>query len=306
MVRKPFRLRGLLLLCLFLLPCLGTLIYQEKSGTMLHPADNYSPVTIHIQNGRRDEILTLDEYLKGVVAAQLSPESETEAVKAQTVVNQTYVFYVAGDRTALEGSWLNQTWLSAEERLNKGWIEDKLIQAVSDTKDCKIYSNGTLILPLFFRLSNGKTRSFAQVWDKEVNYLIPVESLWDKSSPEYMQTIQIPLKRLIEYLKEEDSSAEGWKELTPSMVQVVEKDESGYIRQIQIGNVIYDGEALRYMLSLPSACFDVSVSGKNMVFTCYGEGHGVGLSLYGANEMAKEGKSYTEILSYYYSGVEIH
>ncbi|HIU02748.1 MAG TPA: SpoIID/LytB domain-containing protein [Candidatus Onthocola gallistercoris] len=304
MGRRRLRLRGILLLFLFLIPSVGTVIYQKEYGFETEESPS-GQIAVHIYNGQQEERLSLDDYLKGVIAAQLPADAADEMVKAMAVVDRTYAAYVAGDRMTLDGQWLGQTWLSAKERQKKGWLEEKLDQAVSDTNDCKIYSGEDLILPLYFRLSNGRTRSFEEVWGREAAWLVPVDSLWDKNAPDYVQTVTYSGKQLANILSDSDPSASEWKQITPSMIQIVGKDDSGYVRQIQIGGQTYEGEALRYLLELPSSCFDVLAENDRITFTCYGEGHGVGLSLYGGNAMALEGKDYTEILSYYFTGTEI-
>ena len=88
-------------------------------------------------------------------------------------------------------------------------------------------------------------------------------------------------------------------------MQIVEKDNSGYVKQIQIGAELYSGEEVRHRLGLASACFEYTVKNQHVEFICYGEGHGVGLSLFGANAMAKEGKTWQEIISWYFPGTSV-
>lgn len=88
-------------------------------------------------------------------------------------------------------------------------------------------------------------------------------------------------------------------------MQIVDKDDSGYILQIEIGGQTYSGEVCSCRLGLPSACFDYADQNDGIEFTCYGRGHGVGLSLFGANAMAEEGKSWEEIISWYFPGTSV-
>ena len=95
-------------------------------------------------------------------------------------------------------------------------------------------------------------------------------------------------------------TAEDWV----NTLVVTEREESGYVKTIQVGNSSVSGEEFRKAFSLNSACFYIrEIDGRVRIVT-KGLGHGYGLSIYGANEMAKEGKTYQEILSYYYSGIE--
>ena len=90
-----------------------------------------------------------------------------------------------------------------------------------------------------------------------------------------------------------------------SSVQIIDRDSGGYVKTIQAGNISLSGDDMRYLLHLPSSDFTVTVTETDLTFTVHGSGHGVGLSQAGAAAMAKEGKTYTEILSYYYPGTNV-
>ena len=120
-----------------------------------------------------------------------------------------------------------------------------------------------------------------------------------------MEKVWLSRKKIIRMLAETEGTEKAWGQLTESMVQIVDKDDSGYILQIEIGGQTYSGEDLRRRLCLPSACFDYTVKNDGIEFTCYGRGHGVGLSLFGANAMAEEGKSWEEIISWYFPGTSV-
>ena len=120
-----------------------------------------------------------------------------------------------------------------------------------------------------------------------------------------MEKIFLTRKKIIRELAEADGTENNWSQLSESMVQIVEKDGAGYILQIEIGGQTYSGEELRCRLGLPSACFDYTVKNDGIEFTCYGRGHGVGLSIYGADAMAGEGKSWEEIISWYFPGTSV-
>ena len=86
-------------------------------------------------------------------------------------------------------------------------------------------------------------------------------------------------------------------------MQIIERTEAGYVKEIQIGNAVFTGREVRELLGLRSSDFTVRQEGENMIFTTKGYGHGAGMSQYGANELAKEGMDYHEILEYYYTGI---
>lgn len=298
------RLVWLFIGCLLAIPCMGTQIYQNY-GPSADWEQSAEGLTVHMKEFGMDRVVGFDEYAVGVLAAVLDADAQEETVKAMAVVLRTYIAYMsAGGRTP-EGQWLGQPWLSAGERLAKGMDEELLKKAVAETEGRRILYNGEPILPLYCPLTNGKTRNFADVWGGDAAYLVSVDSGWDKSSSDYMEKIFLSRKKIIRSLAEADGTENAWDQLSESMVQIVEKDDSGYVRQIQIGGQTYSGEDLRCRLGLPSACFDYTVKNDGIEFTCYGRGHGVGLSLYGADAMAAEGKTWEEIILWYFPGTSV-
>lgn len=298
------RLGWLFIGCLLVIPCMGTQIYQNyrPSADREQSAEG---LTVHMKEFGMDRVVSFDEYAIGVLAAVLEPDTNEETMKAMAVILRTYIAYTSAGGRQPDSQWLGQPWLSARERIAKGMDEEKLKKAVSETEGRKILYNGEPILPLYCALSNGKTRCFSDVWGGEYAYLTTVDSLWDKSSPDYMEKVWLSRKKIIRMLAETDGTENAWGQLSESMVQIVDKDDSGYILQIEIGGQTYSGEDLRRRLGLPSACFDYTVKNDGIEFTCYGRGHGVGLSLFGANAMAEEGKSWEEIISWYFPGTSV-
>lgn len=298
------RLVWLFIGCLLAIPCMGTQIYQNyrPSADWEQSAEG---LTVHMKEFGMDRVVGFDEYAVGVLAAVLDTDTQEETVKAMAVVLRTYIAYMSEGGRTPEGQWLGQPWLSAGERLAKGMDEEKLRKALAETEGRRILYDGAPILPLYCPLSNGKTRNFADVWGGELPYLVSVDSAWDKGSADYMEKVFLSRKKIVRSLAEADGTENAWEQLSESMVQIVEKDDSGYVRRIQIGGQTYSGEELRCRLGLPSACFDYSVKNDGIEFTCYGRGHGVGLSLYGADAMAAEGKTWEEIILWYFPGTSV-
>jgi stage II sporulation protein D len=249
--------------------------------------------------------VSFEEYAVGVMAAVLPSDSSEEMMKVMAVIVRTYVAYMSPGGRSADSQQLGQPWLSAGERLAKGLDDEKLKKAVSDTRGYKILYNGEPILPLYYALSNGRTRNFQDVWGAAMPYLKSVESSWDKSSADYVEKRFVSRTKIRSALTEVEEALSNGGKLTGSMVQIVEKDDSGYIRQIQIAGQVYTGEEVRCRLGLASACFDYEVKNDGIEFICYGRGHGVGLSLYGAEAMAEEGKSWQEIISWYFPGTSV-
>ena len=171
---------------------------------------------------------------------------------------------------------------------------------VSDTyeKDLSKYQGQEIEAP-YFAVSAEKTRG------TELPYLKSAESIWDITSEDFLKVEFYDAGELVDTCNqafpEAGLTAEDWV----NTLVVTEREESGYVKTIQVGNSSVSGEEFRKAFSLNSACFYIrEIDGRVRIVT-KGLGHGYGLSIYGANEMAKEGKTYQEILSYYYSGIEI-
>lgn len=288
--------------CIGLLPYMGTQIYQKyrPSADWEQSAGGF---LIHMKVNGIDRILESDAYISGAMAAVLEPDTHPEVYKTMAVLLRTYIAYMAKNGTLVDGQLLGLSWLSPEQRKIKGIDEDILQTAICETDGEMIYDAAeTLILPLFFDISNGTTRSFSEVWSGEVSYLTNVDSAWDKGAGDYVQTQYLTREKIARLLDIDTPSAKMWN---TQWLQIVEKDSAGYIRQIQVGGMTYAGEAFRCCLGLNSACFDYEIKSGGIEFTCYGKGHGVGLSIYGANAMAEEGKTWEEILLWYFPGTHV-
>ena len=288
------RSKWLFISCIFLVPWMGTYTYQKYRPSVDWEQSSEGLVVYMKENGV-DCIADFDTYALGVLGAALSPDSHEETIKAMAVVLRTYLYFMAEGGKIVYSEALGQPWLSAEERKRKGMDDARLKEALKATEGCVLTYNGAPVLPLYYEASNGRTRNYSDVWSGEAPYLIAADSYWDKSYPHYKQKISIS----------QNKWKTIWGEDAALTLQIVEKDASGYVKQMQIGVETYSGEEVRCRLHLPSACFEYEVEKNEVVFTCYGEGHGVGLSLYGANAMAEEGKTWQEILLWYYPGTVI-
>ena len=294
--------------CMILIPCMGTHIYQRyrPSGGWEQSSEG---LTVYMEHHGVKQMMDFETYAIGVLGAVLDPDVHDETMKVMAVIVRTHLERMAKSGTYVDSTCLNLPWLSAGERKMKGIDDERLRDAIRATSDCIISYKEAPILPLYYPMSNGKTRNFSDVWSGTLDYLVSVESLWDKLSPKYIQTFDISKGQWerawsdrVDSKKDTSGIGGQW---TANHMQIVEKDSSGYIKQIQIGAEVYSGEEVRQRLGLSSACFEYVVKQNHIQFTCYGEGHGVGLSLFGANVMANEGKPWREIISWYFPGTDV-
>lgn len=308
MKRKGLRF---ILICvgLYLIPCIATLVIRKNIPETDEKKFD-SGIIIYISNGNTAAQMDLDEYIVGVVAASMPGDYPLEALKAQAVIARTYLMNTIGSRKRVEATELDQSYYSNETLREKygsdydTYYNNLAEAAISTTEEVLTY-NGQQVTPVFFRCSNGMTRNAADVWGSELPYLVAVDSSEDTSCSEYRTQVTLKLPECIARLKESYPDFEANEESFKDTVQILEKDASGYVTKIQMGNKEFSGEELRYVLGLPSASFDVRAKSKTISFDVTGVGHGVGMSQWGARSMALSGKGYAQILSWYFPGTQL-
>ncbi len=228
-----------------------------------------------------------------------------EALKAQAVAARSYVLKHLNSRKDYDvvDSIKNQVYLD-DETLKRNWKNNyveyinKIRKAVLDTKGEYLTYNNKLITVFFFSTSNGKTENVEEVFSEKLPYLKSVESPWDKEeSPVYNDTKIMSLKEFYSKL--------GLKYDDILKFNILSRTKSGSNKYIEINGHKFKSTDVRSKLNLRSTYFTVKREGENVNIKTKGNGHGVGMSQYGAAGMAKQGYSYKEILKYYYSGVEI-
>ena len=259
-------------------------------------------VTVYRSNG---SVITLSmtDYLIGVVGAEMPASFNIEALKAQAVVARTYALKKIESGGKLTDTVSTQSYKDNNE-LRKLWgssfdtYYNKIKQAVLATNDIAIYYNGKYIDAVYHSTSNGKTEDAVHVWGNSIPYLVSVDSSWDKDASSYLRETTKDFNnvlRLLEIDFREDISFE-----------ILSRDNSGRVLEIKVGDNIYSGVEFRNLLGLRSADFDLTLLNGVLNITTRGFGHGVGMSQYGANGMAKSGYNYLQILRHYYSGVSIY
>lgn len=250
--------------------------------------------------------IDVEEYVKGVVAKQISLESEMETLKVQTVIARTMIVKAQEEGKDLPESMETEELL---ELLGQKGFEEKygtLEEAAGSTRGEILMWQEKPAEPAYHAVSAGMTRSGQIALGREdVPYMEAVESQKDMLSPNYLKVVFWEKTQVAQKLQTADPALVLNPEEIPGNIQITGRDDSGYVTQVQIGEVTLSGEQFRQYLGLNSACFYIKeVEGQVRILT-KGLGHGLGLSQYGANEMAKEGKDYKEILNYYYQGLEL-
>lgn len=259
-------------------------------------------VTIYRSNGNVVS-MDLEEYLIGVVGAEMPASFQMEALKAQAVVARTYALKLLASGKKLTDTVSTQVYKDNNE-LKKLWgnsystYYQKIKEAVISTKGVSVYYQGNYINALYHSTSNGKTEDASMVWGNSVPYLKSVDSKWDIQASSYLREIKEDFTNVLNLL--------GISNDTNIQFEIISRDESGRVEKIKVGDKIFDGVTFRNLLKLRSTDFSIMVINNQVSITTKGYGHGVGLSQYGANGMAQEGYTYKEILKHYYTGVEVY
>jgi stage II sporulation protein D len=288
--------------------------------------DTYSSeelsIDVYISKDKRIDNMNIEEYVIGVVAAEMPAEFELDALKAQAVAARTYGLahkeeFGAGKSPKAFGADVNDTvefqaFMYKEDRF-KLWPEkyrekywDKLLKAVEETKgEVLLYNDELVMAPYYFSTSSGKTEDSAEVFSKGQPYLKSVESKGEERSPKYSTEVNYSYEQLVDIL---NKSSTKWKLQVKSLnkqILILERSSGGSVTKIRIGNEEITGSKFRSLLNLNSSNFEIKYNKNQVIITCKGYGHGVGMSQWGADAMAKEGYDYKEILEYYYRGVKI-
>lgn len=275
-------------------------------------------VTLTIQDGDVTEQMTLERYLTGVVRGEMPASFEMEALRAQAAAERSYVYYqlAAGRKDAHPDAdfCTDHTCCSAylsETAAREKWGGDfapwntRVEQAVSDTDGQVVLYNGRPILAVFHSSSAGRTAAAGDVWSGDLPYLVSVDSPEGEATvPNYYSTVTFTAAEA----KEKLLAAHPELKLsgTPDRwFGAAAENGSGRVETVSVGGTDIEGTELRRIFGLRSACFTVAADSESVTFRVTGYGHGVGMSQYGANQLAREGKTWQEILEWYYTGATV-
>lgn len=263
--------------------------------------ENKTYVTIYRKKGTVEQI-ELEEYLVGVVAAEMPASFNSEALKAQAVLARTYALKKISKGEKLTNTVSTQAYIDKNEMQNKWGNEyskyyNKIVSAVNSTKGRVVKYNGNYIEALYHSTSNGKTENAKEVWGQDIPYLKSVDSSWDKKTTSYLKIENKEFNTLMKVL--------GINFDKNTNIEILSRDESGRVSEVKVADKTYTGVEFRTLLNLRSADFDISVTDNGLEIITRGYGHGVGMSQYGANEMAKLGYNYKDIINHYFTNVKI-
>ncbi|MBR1444287.1 MAG: stage II sporulation protein D [Firmicutes bacterium] len=266
--------------------------------------DKYEEMT------KNKEDNAFEAYIRGVVAAEMPINFETEALKAQAVAARTYAIRNSKDIYNIDPNSLGQAYISVDT-MRANWGNDfesnyaKLCEAVAGTRGLIMVYDDEPILAAFYSTSAGVTELAENVWGSSLPYIKNVESPLDKNAPNYESRASFDYSRAAEILRGYGGNIVGGDSDIVDSIKIEEYTQAGYVKYVSVCGVIIKGTEIRSMFSLRSNYFEIERDGETITFITKGFGHGVGMSQYGAEFMAKEGSTFDEILEHYYSGITI-
>ncbi|WP_371817484.1 stage II sporulation protein D [Virgibacillus sp. MSJ-26] len=328
---SPWKLKGVLffasmLLVILLIPTL--IVVPSATGSELDStskdtentqkesakaSESNSSLSVAVMRSEAKEVedVPLESYVEGVVAAEMPvSDFEMEALKAQALAARTYIvdhLLHKSDSEESDGdvsdTEQHQVYKN-ETELKKMWGNDyddnieKLREAVMATEGEILTYDDTPILPAFFSTSNGFTENSEDYWENEVPYLRSVESPWDEDSSKFLDQKTMSIQEVEQLLG---------IDLPKNTAVPIEttRTEGKRVAELTLGEHSLSGRDVREKLELRSSDFTIKQKGNHFIFTTKGFGHGIGMSQFGADGMAKDGKDYQDIVKYYYQDVEI-
>ncbi len=279
--------------------------------------------------------MDVEEYTLGILAGVIPPDYDRETLKMQAVIIRTNLLKEMEEQGTKDAADLPFSYISVEER-KEMWgnrkydlYEKRMEEAVVDTAGKVLKKEGNLILACYHEVSIGKTASAKEILGEDISYLQSVESGWDVEAKHYMNLVNMTWEELgtlmmekngevtqqkkqqtmDEKMKEgngnDDAAAVQQAQSDKMEIQITESTENGFVKKVKIADKEYTGEEIMTLLGLPSLNYYVEEQENGIRFVCLGKGNNLGVSQYGANCMAIDGRSMEEILQYYYQDVSL-
>ncbi len=287
---------------------------EPTDTTTRNNAATQQTISVFRSLSNTTEEMDMFEYVCGSVAAEMPLAYHEEALKAQAVACYTNALRMKEEKKNTQGqitddSTIDQGYIDPQQRREK-WGDDyekyeaKLQNVVKSVENQALFYKGDLCVAAFFAISSGSTEDAKNIWGSPVAYLKPVTSEGDRLSPQYASTVAFDTKEFIALAKENKLLKKEPKSLE-NIIEIKETSPSGTVLKASINGKEYTGEQIRRFFSLRSPAFTIKTTADTITFSVCGYGHGVGMSQYGADYLAKNGNTYKEILTHYYTGAQI-
>lgn len=273
----------------------------DETEVIFYTQPEEEPIEIRVlQSDETVMTMDLEEYIAGVVLAEMPAAFESEALKAQAVVARTYAMRAKNGKSKHQEADVCTESSCCQAFRDIGMQQPdevrKILDAVLDTRWMVLTYEGDLIEATYFSCSGGITEDAATVWGTDVPYLVATDSPGEEKAAHYTDEVTVPGDAFLSALSLESSRApEEW-------FGAVTYTAGGGIDTAEICGKTYKGTELRKLLGLKSTAILFEPQSDSVKITTRGFGHRVGMSQYGADAMALEGSDYTQILAHYYRG----
>jgi stage II sporulation protein D len=295
----------------------------EEQAAQRARASRYGTLEFHILDEGTGEVhaVSVRDYICGAVATEMPASFHAEAIKAQAVAAHTYALYQHNLQQKNADPALRGADFSADPGGRKGYATEAAMKEFYGSEYADYYWNKVcgavdsvlayvmeyeeeLVLAAYHAISAGKTEAAENVWGSQAAYLRAVESEGDYMAPGFESQVFVP----------QQSARETFLEKYPEMrlskspgdwFEDLQYSDSGYITAARVGGVNMTGSELRSLFELRSHNLEIQTDDAGIHFTAFGYGHGVGLSQYGADYLARQGYTFDQILAHYYSGVSL-
>lgn len=299
---------------IILIPMISVMITRETNKE-----ENNNEILVYIKEEDKTVSMDINQYIKEAVSAEMPVEFADEAIKAQAVAVRTYL------KKRIDNAKKNGTdkehkggvictdykhcaaWISESDR-KALWDKEKSEEYWEKVSDAVLKTDGEIltynkkpISAVFHSTSSGKTENSADVWGGKISYLVSVESGGDELSPKFYAEKQISVTEFCDTVIKKYPEAD----INKPLFEEIKRSDAGGIKSITVCGINMKGTEFRTLFDLRSTNVDISSDDKTVLMKTKGYGHGVGMSQYGADYMAREGKTYRDILTHYYTGVEI-
>ena len=297
-------MKKLILIIIFLVPIYissfkvkeTTFFNNDTSKVISKNNKNSKTVIVYVKD--KDLYLDLEDYVTGVVAAEMPALFDEEALKAQAVASRSYAMSSVKNHIITISSSISDQVYKTNYELSDNWQGNydkyfkKIQEAVRETENLVIKRDNKILRTYYFSMSNGYTENSLAVFNE--NTFESVSSSLEQKLSNYLKTVTFTKNELCKLLKLDDIN-----------IQNIKRNETNHVDKIIINNKEFTGVEFRKLLNLRSTDFEIEEDNGEYIIATKGYGHGVGMSQYGANEMAKIGKKYEEILNHYYKNTEI-
>lgn len=275
-------------------------------------------IKVYRASSGKIEEMDLEVYIIGVVSAEMPANFDKEALKAQAVAARTFAINKIMERCSqANGADICDTvhcqaYLDKDKRMEL-WDQnkaqeyyEKIKAAVDETAGEVVTYNGSIIkYPQYFAISAGKTEDSIEVFNEDIPYLKSVPSKGEEIAPKYKASKSVSINEFINIVNSKYPNSNLKSSQVKKSVSILSRTVSGAVKEIQLGCQKITGVDFRKIFELNSSNFSLDINESSIIITCFGYGHDVGMSQWGANIMAKSGHNYREILNHYYSGTNI-